>query len=358
MPGRQAFVAGLLAAGLLLSPAAGRAQTESLSPEAGAAVDRGMADARGGDFKSAEGEFLAAWRVAPDDPRIWFDLGLADAKLPGHELRAIAWFKLYLMKAPGAPDAPAVRQQILALEAAYEAELTAVADKLEAILQLVKANPEAFPTAKDVPIAVKFERWTGYQLAAIRFALGDAKAGWQSLQRTEGGNWRQAWDADQKSERSLAGANLAESVAAAGLLDQGFDMLRRTELGDVDGFFREQGALAQARRLPAYPETEPVVHVCSPDELAQDETNFRNNVYKTNCLDELWWSKGRQGALLAAAVNGAHLSADYDDTQLLDAVQPSGSSKSNTLFDVWHLSFVISNLALQYREVRGLTGGE
>ena len=192
------------------------------------------------------------------------------------------------------------------------------------------------------------------RLATILFALGDAEGGWRSLQRTEGENWRRAWDADKKGEGSLAGWTLAESVASAGALDQAFSMLDHNQTGDVYGFFLERGALAQARRLPGYSETEPAVHVCSPDELAKDAANLRNNIYEAHCLDYLWWSKGRQAALLATAVNGSNLGSDYDDTQMLDAVQPSGSSKSNRLTDVWHLSVVISGLAIEYRKVRGL----
>jgi hypothetical protein len=43
-------------------------------------------------------------------------MGLAESKIPGRELRAIAWFGAYLAANPNAPNAAAVKKQISVLE--------------------------------------------------------------------------------------------------------------------------------------------------------------------------------------------------------------------------------------------------
>ena len=44
------------------------------------------------------------------------NLGIAESKIPGRELRAIAWFGAYLVASPDAPNAAAVKEQIAVLE--------------------------------------------------------------------------------------------------------------------------------------------------------------------------------------------------------------------------------------------------
>src|ERR1700680_2759880 len=84
----------------------------TLAPEAQAAVDKGVWAAKQQDFLLAIRCFQDARKVAPQAPEVFYDLGLAESKIPGRELRAIAWFGAYLATTPNAPNAVAVKEQI------------------------------------------------------------------------------------------------------------------------------------------------------------------------------------------------------------------------------------------------------
>jgi hypothetical protein len=104
-----------LAAALLLSAAC--AVRAELPPVAQAAVDNGIAAAKTQDYLLAIRYFEEARKVAPMAPEIYYDLGLAESKIPGRELRAIAWFESYLAADKSATNAAAVSGQVNALDA-------------------------------------------------------------------------------------------------------------------------------------------------------------------------------------------------------------------------------------------------
>lgn len=54
--------------------------------------------------------------MAPDAPVVFFNMGLAESRIPTRELRAIAWFGAYLAAYPTAPNAAQVRAEIAALQ--------------------------------------------------------------------------------------------------------------------------------------------------------------------------------------------------------------------------------------------------
>lgn len=60
--------------------------------------------------------FNEGHKAAPDSAVPLLNLGLAEAQLPGHELRAICWLEAYLATVPDAANAPAVRKQIASLK--------------------------------------------------------------------------------------------------------------------------------------------------------------------------------------------------------------------------------------------------
>jgi hypothetical protein len=60
--------------------------------------------------------FQDARKIAPNSPEIYYNLGLAESKIPGRELRAICWFGAYLAATTNAPNAAAVKDQIDALD--------------------------------------------------------------------------------------------------------------------------------------------------------------------------------------------------------------------------------------------------
>jgi hypothetical protein len=76
-------------------PLAALAQTTAtapLPPAAQEALDKGIIAAKVPDYLLAIRFFEDARKLAPDAPIIYLNLGLAESRIPGRELRAIAWF--------------------------------------------------------------------------------------------------------------------------------------------------------------------------------------------------------------------------------------------------------------------------
>lgn len=76
----------------------------------------GYAAAKQKDYAEALLHFEKARASTPNAPEIYYNLGLAEARIPGRELRAVVWLGAYLASDPGAPNAPAIRKQIADLE--------------------------------------------------------------------------------------------------------------------------------------------------------------------------------------------------------------------------------------------------
>jgi tetratricopeptide (TPR) repeat protein len=107
---RVGFLAALL---FILTAVQLRAE---LPPEAQEAMKKGIIAAKQQDYLLAVRYFQDARKIAPDAPEIFFNLGLAESKIPSRELRAIAWFGAYLAATTNAPNAAAVKDQIDALD--------------------------------------------------------------------------------------------------------------------------------------------------------------------------------------------------------------------------------------------------
>ncbi len=88
----------------------------TLPPAAQEALNKGIIAATVPDYLMAISFFEEARKIAPQAPVIYLNLGLAESRIPGRELRAIAWFGAYLAAYPHAPNAAAVKEQIAALE--------------------------------------------------------------------------------------------------------------------------------------------------------------------------------------------------------------------------------------------------
>jgi tetratricopeptide (TPR) repeat protein len=373
---RSAIPGALLGLILLFGPVLARAQAGGLSPQAQASVDRGLADAGQQNFAAAKDDFLQAWRQAPDDPRIWYYLGLSEAKLPGYELRSIAWFKLYLLRVPDARNAEAIRTQIAGLETVFEARLGGIVDRLEPLVLIAKARRFPGQTPDVLEAIHEGQLALGWNLAGARYALGDVANAERGLVRTNGDGWRGEWEGKWRAAVTWRGppgslgdisepAPLFTAAAAAGQLRQAAAMARgvtasldvtdnRDELYDADpvAFVLEQGDDADARRLAANPYANRVVRLCSPDDLVQDRQDFRMLAPVNRCRDDLWWSTGRAAFLLKTAVNGVLLSLAFDDLHMLDYVTRDdlADPRSGGLSSV---TAGIRRLALEYRKVRG-----
>ena len=124
---KTSYLWGLLVAGesflllfLALAPCVSWAQTASgtsLPPGALDAFNKGVIAAKQAqNYPLAISYFQDARRLAPGVPMIYLNLGLAESKIPGRELRAIAWFGAYLEANPNAPNAEAVKAEIDVLD--------------------------------------------------------------------------------------------------------------------------------------------------------------------------------------------------------------------------------------------------
>jgi len=103
----------------LAQPFAAVAQTNApapLPPAAEEALNKGIIAAKVPDYLLAIRFFEEALKLAPQAPVIYMNLGLAESRILGRELRAIAWFGAYLAAYPDAPNAPAVKEQIGVLD--------------------------------------------------------------------------------------------------------------------------------------------------------------------------------------------------------------------------------------------------
>jgi len=113
---------------LALAPFVSTAQTmhgTPLPPGALDAFNKGVIAAKQTqDYPLAIRYFQDARKLAPGAPIIYLNLGLAESKIPGRELRAIAWFAAYLEADSNASNAAAVKQQIDILDVKSQANLS------------------------------------------------------------------------------------------------------------------------------------------------------------------------------------------------------------------------------------------
>lgn len=161
------------------------ARADELSAQGQEAFSRGMAAAQQQDYKLALKYFQDAEQSDPDAPQIWFNLGLASSKLPGYELRALAWFQAYLLKVPDAPNADAIRKQIGAIEVAFESKMGKILDQFE---PLIVSNQHIY---------------AGFRMAYARSHLGDFEGGLRVLRAVTGEkNWDDASEKYKYAARS------------------------------------------------------------------------------------------------------------------------------------------------------------
>lgn len=102
-----------------------------LPPGAQAALDKGIIAAKLPDYPLAIKYFNDARKLAPDAPIIYFNLGLAESKIPGRELRGIAWFEAYLAAYPSTPNAAAVNEQVTVLTVKNQSNIVKLIRSLE-----------------------------------------------------------------------------------------------------------------------------------------------------------------------------------------------------------------------------------
>jgi hypothetical protein len=114
----------------------------ALPPEAQEAVKKGLLAAKEQEWDIAIQSFQEARKTAPDAPEIFGYLGMAESKIPGRELRAIAWFGAYLAASPRAPNAAAVKEEIAGLQIKSEGNIN----------RMIRTVQEAGSVLPDTPI--------------------------------------------------------------------------------------------------------------------------------------------------------------------------------------------------------------
>jgi tetratricopeptide (TPR) repeat protein len=119
----------------LAQPFAAVAQTSAptpLPPAAQEALNKGILAAKVPDYLLAIRYFEEARKLAPQAPVVYLNMGLAESRIPGRELRAMAWFGAYLAAYPDAPNAAAVKEQIAMLEVRNQSNASRLLNSLEA----------------------------------------------------------------------------------------------------------------------------------------------------------------------------------------------------------------------------------
>jgi tetratricopeptide (TPR) repeat protein len=102
-----------------------------LPPAAQEALDNGIIAAKVPDYVLAIRYFEEARKIAPDAPVIYFNLGLAESKIPGRELRAICWFSAFLAADPNSPNAASVKEQIQILKIKSQSNISRLITNLQ-----------------------------------------------------------------------------------------------------------------------------------------------------------------------------------------------------------------------------------
>ena len=152
---------------LLVAPNFGWAQANApavsapLPHAAQEALNKGIIAAKVPDYLLAIRFFQDARKLAPAAPVILLNLGIAEAKIAGRELRAMAWFGAYLAAAPDAPNAAAVKEQIVMLDVKTQSMVSRL---INAVQDAARQNDRRgdldkvaglWAKAGDVPAALK-----------------------------------------------------------------------------------------------------------------------------------------------------------------------------------------------------------
>lgn len=103
----------------------------SLPPAAQEALDNGIIAAKVPDYVLAIRYFEEARKIAPNAPIIYFNLGLAESKIPGRELRAICWFSAFLAADPNSANTAAVKEQIQILKIKSQSNVSRLLTNLQ-----------------------------------------------------------------------------------------------------------------------------------------------------------------------------------------------------------------------------------
>jgi len=154
--------------GALAQTSAPASAQAPLPPEAQDALKKGVIAAQQQDFLLAIRYFQDARKLAPDAPEIYKDLGLAESKIPGRELRAIAWFGAYLAAEPNAPNAAAVKEQIDVLGVKGRSNTSRLLKAVQDAVQKTSSDKDTFQSDKNYSAVVNLCAEVGDFAAALK----------------------------------------------------------------------------------------------------------------------------------------------------------------------------------------------
>lgn len=170
-----------------------------LTPAARQALAQGMVAP---DPKTAIGFFEDARKLSPRAPELYFDLGVAESRLPGRELRAMAWLGAYLAAAPQAANAHEVKDEIAAL-AATSRKKTAL---LLELMRFIAGQGVASEASGD------FKR-----IAVLEVKQGDLAAARKTLAFAAGSD--RDWANDAVAEALAADGDVAGAIEVGRLIE-------------------------------------------------------------------------------------------------------------------------------------------
>jgi tetratricopeptide (TPR) repeat protein len=171
--------------------------SSQLPPEAQALEAKGIMATKIPDYLLAIQYFQEAQKLAPNSPELLYNLGLAESKIPGRELRAISWLGAYLIVEPKAQNTAAVIEQMQLLDVKSQSNL----------LHIIASAQDAgskIPDDLGLPPNMLGQGFMGEPkqrelaaLAELWAKAQDFSAAWKSaaiIISRKGSEWQQYWD--------------------------------------------------------------------------------------------------------------------------------------------------------------------
>jgi len=116
------------------------AQTPAQIRLAETSMARGVAMAQRKQWPLAIKYFKAAFQATPSDPKVLFNLGLANDRAGGRALVAAAWYRAFLIAAPGANNSAKVNKRVVDLEIETESQIAQMLETAQVIASQVSGK--------------------------------------------------------------------------------------------------------------------------------------------------------------------------------------------------------------------------
>lgn len=256
-----------------------------LPPAAQEALDNGIIAAKVPDYVLAIRYFEDARKIAPEASVIYFNLGLAESKIPGRELRAICWFAAYLAADPQASNAASIKEQIQILKIRSQSNIShLIANLQDAAVKTrhdIGAIGVMWAESGDIQTALKTAALAGDSwrsdaqagIAVTQAQAGDIPGALKTAALVEspftrsGAFLRIAAIEIENGDLAGAESSIAESKRAA-QLEQGFS--RANQLKDTGAMQIKAGNKTGAQAtLKAAVVAAEAIHYGDPTELSQ-----------------------------------------------------------------------------------------